>query len=156
MIRVTVDDHSICLRRKAREKLFALLLTVLLAASLTAQTNPASRPLALMGVTLIDMTGAPPKSGFDFVKVHGRLSRDEHLAVANEAKRINIPVAGHLSLGGSAGEASDAGLKSVEHLEGMLVSVSSEETQIRKEWNTNGYRCGWIILLSTAGLPCST
>ena len=74
------------------------------------------------------------REGFDFVKVYGRISRDEYLAVADEAKRINIPVAGHLSLGVSAGEASDAGLKSIEHLEGMLVSVSSEETRIRKEW----------------------
>jgi imidazolonepropionase-like amidohydrolase len=72
--------------------------------------------------------------GFDFVKVYGRLSRDEYLAVVDEAKRINIPVAGHVSLGVSAGEASDAGLKSIEHLEGMLVSVSSEETRIRKGW----------------------
>jgi adenine deaminase len=31
------------------------------------------------------------REGFDFVKVHGRLSRDEYLATVDEAKRINIP-----------------------------------------------------------------
>jgi imidazolonepropionase-like amidohydrolase len=74
------------------------------------------------------------REGFDFVKVYGRLSRNEYFAVAEEAKRLNIPFAGHVPLAVGDGEASDAGQKSIEHLEEMLVSVSSDETRTRREW----------------------
>ena len=42
--------------------LFALLLTILLPALLTARAHQANRQLVLIHVTVIDMTGAPPKS----------------------------------------------------------------------------------------------
>jgi imidazolonepropionase-like amidohydrolase len=72
--------------------------------------------------------------GFDFVKVYSRLSRSEYFAAADEAKRLGIPFAGHVPSAVSDGEASDAGQKSIEHLEGMLFSVSSDESRIRREW----------------------
>ena len=74
------------------------------------------------------------REGFDFVKVHGRLSREAYLAVADEARKLGITFAGHVPLSVTDGEASDAGQRSIEHLEGMLVSTSSEETEIRQKW----------------------
>jgi hypothetical protein len=74
------------------------------------------------------------REGFDFVKVYGRLSRTAFFAAADEARRSGIPFAGHVPTSVNDGEASDAGQKSIEHLEGMLVSTSSEEERIRKEW----------------------
>jgi amidohydrolase family protein len=74
------------------------------------------------------------REGFDFVKVYGRLSRDEYFAVADEAKRLNISIAGHVPTAVNNGEASDIGQKSIEHLEGMLFSVSLDESRIRREW----------------------
>jgi hypothetical protein len=41
---------------------FALLLTILLPALLFAQASTANQSLVLTHVTVIDMTGAPPKS----------------------------------------------------------------------------------------------
>ncbi|HKE55320.1 MAG TPA: amidohydrolase family protein [Pyrinomonadaceae bacterium] len=74
------------------------------------------------------------REGFDFVKVYSRLSRSEYFAIVDEAKRLGIPFEGHVPLAVNDGEASDAGQKSIEHLEGMQVSVSSDEVRIRKEW----------------------
>jgi imidazolonepropionase-like amidohydrolase len=74
------------------------------------------------------------REGFDFVKVYSRLSRDAFFAAADEARRIGIPFAGHVPTSVNNGEASDAGQKSIEHLEGMLVSTASDEDRIRKGW----------------------
>jgi hypothetical protein len=74
------------------------------------------------------------REGFDFVKVYSRLSREAYFAVADEAKRSGIPFAGHVPTAVNNGEASDSGQKSIEHLEGMLFSVSSDESRIRREW----------------------
>jgi imidazolonepropionase-like amidohydrolase len=63
------------------------------------------------------------REGFDFVKVYSRLSREAYFAVADEAKRSGIPFVGHVSTAVNDGEASDAGQKSIEHLDGMLLSV---------------------------------
>ena len=54
--------------------------------------------------------------GFDFIKVYGRLSRESYFALADEAKRIGIPFAGHVPYSVTPAEASDAGQKSIEHL----------------------------------------
>lgn len=74
------------------------------------------------------------REGFDFVKVYSRLSREAYFAVADEAKGLGIPLAGHVPTAVNNGEASDSGHKSIEHLEGMLFSVSSNESRIRREW----------------------
>jgi imidazolonepropionase-like amidohydrolase len=74
------------------------------------------------------------REGFDFVKVYSRLSREAYFAVADEAKRLGIPFAGHVPPAVDSGEASDIGQKSIEHLEGMLFSVSADESRIRREW----------------------
>ena len=55
-------------------------------------------------------------AGVDFIKVYNALSRDEFFAIVREARRRGIPVIGHVPLALSAFEASDAGLKSIEHL----------------------------------------
>ncbi|HUR94414.1 MAG TPA: amidohydrolase family protein [Gemmatimonadales bacterium] len=57
------------------------------------------------------------QGGAEFIKVYTRLSRDAYFAVADEATRLGIPFAGHLPLSVSAAEASDAGQKSIEHLQ---------------------------------------
>jgi imidazolonepropionase-like amidohydrolase len=60
------------------------------------------------------------EEGVDFIKVHNALSRDAFVALMDEAHKQHIPVAVHLPQGIGAGEASDAGVASLEHAE-MLV-----------------------------------
>ncbi len=58
-------------------------------------------------------------SGGDFVKVYSRLDRETFLAIADEAKKQNIPFAGHVPDIVRVAEASDLGQKSLEHTSGI-------------------------------------
>ncbi len=54
-------------------------------------------------------------AGVDFIKVHSISRPDVFFAIMDEARRLKIPVAGHLPGGVTPGEASDSGLRSIEH-----------------------------------------
>ena len=71
------------------------------------------------------------KSGYDFVKVYQFLPRDTYLAIADEAKKQNIPFAGHVPFSLSAAEASDAGQKTIEHLFGLILACAAQEESLR-------------------------
>lgn len=61
--------------------------------------------------------------GVDFIKTHSRIPRDSYFALADEARKQGLTVAGHLPPGVTAAEASDAGVKSIEHIESLLEDV---------------------------------
>jgi len=67
------------------------------------------------------------KTGVDFVKVKSFLSKDAFLAIASEARRQHIVLAGHVPDAVRIAEASDAGQKSIEHLTGIAVGCSAIE-----------------------------
>jgi imidazolonepropionase-like amidohydrolase len=70
--------------------------------------------------------------GADFVKVYSLLPREEFLAIADEAKKQNIPFAGHVPMSVSAQEASNAGMKSIEHLTGVMQACSTISAELNK------------------------
>ncbi len=82
------------------------------------------------------------RRGADFIKVISLPSRDAFFAVADEAKRENIPFVGHLPVEISALEASDAGIRSIEHLyySAFALSCSSKEEVLRKSFIERGKR----------------
>lgn len=55
------------------------------------------------------------KQGTDCIKVYDGLSRDSYFAILDEARKLDLPVVGHLPSGISVREASDAGQRSLEH-----------------------------------------
>jgi hypothetical protein len=69
--------------------------------------------------------------GEDFVKVYDGLSREAYFEVALESWALGLPFAGHVPYSVNAGEASDAGQSSIEHLSGVALACSSEEQQLR-------------------------
>jgi hypothetical protein len=71
-------------------------------------------------------------AGAAFLKVYDLLSRDAYFAIAAEAKLRKLPFDGHVPFAVSAGEASDAGQRAIEHLEGILWSSSDQEDKIRE------------------------
>jgi hypothetical protein len=71
--------------------------------------------------------------GADFVKIYNDIPRDTYFALAEEARKQNIPFAGHLPYGVRASEASDAGQRSIEHLDGIAIACSKREQSIIKE-----------------------
>ena len=70
------------------------------------------------------------QNGADFIKVYSFLPRDIYLAIADEARKRGFPFVGHVPIGVKAGEASDAGQKSIEHLTQVAAGCSSEEEAI--------------------------
>jgi len=71
--------------------------------------------------------------GADFVKIYNDISRDTYFALADEAHKQNIPFVGHLPYGVRASEASDAGQRSIEHLDGIAIACSKHEQSIIRE-----------------------
>jgi Amidohydrolase family len=70
--------------------------------------------------------------GYDFIKVYSVLPRAAYFAIADEAKKQGLQFAGHVPYSASAGEASDAGQRSIEHLTGILAACSTREEELRK------------------------
>ena len=71
-------------------------------------------------------------SGVDFIKVYSLIPRQAYFALADEAKKRGITFAGHVPFLVSASEASDAGQKSIEHLEGIFLECSAIEPELSK------------------------
>ena len=72
--------------------------------------------------------------GYDFVKVYDSLPRAVFFAVADEARKLNLPLSGHAPAAVGVAAASDAGQKTIEHLTGMLIGVSAVEEVLRREF----------------------
>jgi len=74
------------------------------------------------------------KRGVDFIKVHAHLSRESYFVIADEAKKRGVTFAGHVPISVPAAEASDAGQKSIEHLNesALLIDCSSREAELRR------------------------
>ncbi len=62
--------------------------------------------------------------GVDFIKVHNGISRDAYLALADECRKQGIPLATHLPRSVRIAEASDAGTRSIEHIEMLTETIS--------------------------------
>ena len=71
--------------------------------------------------------------GAAFIKVYSRLTPEEFRAAAEQAKRRGLPFAGHVPSLVSVGEASDLGMKSIEHLQLLTTACSSAEDALRAE-----------------------
>jgi hypothetical protein len=68
--------------------------------------------------------------GADFVKIYNGIPREAYFALVEEAKKQGITFVGHLPYQVRASEASDAGQKSIEHLDGIAIACSKEEQSI--------------------------
>jgi len=84
------------------------------------------------------------RDGADFIKVYSRLPRDAYFAIAEEAKTLGIPFAGHVTIAVTAAEASDAGQRSIEHLTGVALGCSSLEDEIVRQVATVIASRGWV------------
>lgn len=74
--------------------------------------------------------------GVDFIKIGDTLSPDIYAALADEARRRGLPIAGHLPAFVGARDAVRAGQRSIEHfgsasLHGLLIACSAEEADLR-------------------------
>jgi len=72
------------------------------------------------------------REGYDFVKIYSNLSREAFYAIADETKKQNLPFAGHVPFTVGAVEASEAGIRSMEHLLETLTPSSTMGAELKK------------------------
>ena len=71
--------------------------------------------------------------GADFLKIYNSVPRAAFFALAEEARAVGIPFAGHVPEEVSPLEASEAGMASEEHLNNILLNASTRENDLRTE-----------------------
>lgn len=65
------------------------------------------------------------RAGVDFIKLHRMTPREAYFGIADEAKKLEIPFAGHIPRTVSPEEASDAGQWTIEHVETLFEGTFS-------------------------------
>ena len=68
------------------------------------------------------------RRGVDFIKVQSLVPRDAYFAIMAEAKKVGLPVDGHVPDAVRAAEAVAAGQRTFEHLIGIFEASSTAET----------------------------
>ena len=63
------------------------------------------------------------EAGYDFLKLHPGLTRENFDAMARTAKEVNIPFAGHVSFDVGVWRAIEAGYATIDHLDGFVESL---------------------------------
>ena len=63
------------------------------------------------------------KLGYDFLKLHPGLSKENFAVIAAIAKEVDIPFAGHVSYDVGVWRAIDAGYATIDHLDGFIESL---------------------------------
>jgi imidazolonepropionase-like amidohydrolase len=83
---------------------------------------PGDWPFRMRVKTAVDGKAAVQllkRRGVDLIKVHDHTPRAAFFAIAKEARRQNLPLAGHIPLGMTAEEVIDAGQRDIEHLSNL-------------------------------------
>lgn len=73
------------------------------------------------------------ETGAAFVKVYSLLPREAFFAVADEAKKLGLPLVGHVPFGVTTQEAIDAGMASIEHLRELRLDMSTKAHVMRQK-----------------------
>jgi len=85
------------------------------------------------GVRAVD-TLARRKDGSsraDFIKPYSWVPRAAYFGLASEARKLNVPFAGHVPYAVSVVEASNAGQRSIEHEDDLMRACSSRDSVLR-------------------------
>src|SRR5262249_51471068 len=89
------------------------------------------------------------------VKVFGRLPWAAYFAAVDEARLLGLSVVGHVPFGVSAAQASDAGQRTIEHLDQVAIGCSSLEDQLMPRLKLAGApgsrpedASGWRVAIS--------
>ncbi len=73
------------------------------------------------------------EKGADLVKVYSGLPPEAFEAICEEAKKVGLPVSGHVPESVGVMAASSKGVRSMEHIFGILTAASSQESALRSE-----------------------
>jgi imidazolonepropionase-like amidohydrolase len=70
-----------------------------------------------------EMVRQQKQAGYDFLKIHPGLTRENFDAIVKTAKEVNISFAGHVPFQVGVWRAIDAGYASIDHLDGFVESL---------------------------------
>jgi imidazolonepropionase-like amidohydrolase len=73
------------------------------------------------------------KAGYDFLKLHPGIKKENFAVIATTAKEVNIPFAGHVSFDVGVWRAIAAGYTTIDHLDGFIESLVPGIENIREE-----------------------
>jgi imidazolonepropionase-like amidohydrolase len=106
--------------------------------------NSWSNPKFTISVTATDEARAAVVSlkqqGTDCIKVYDGLSRDSYFAILDQAKKLDLPVVGHLPSAVSIREASDAGQRSLEHSIALAGGSTMESEYIKRRLDQSDFQ----------------
>jgi len=106
--------------------------------------NSWSNPQFTISVTTADEARAVVVSlkqqGTDCIKVYDGLSRDSYFTILHEAKKLDLPVVGHLPSAISVREASDAGQRSLEHGIALAGGSTMEGDYIKRRLDQSAFQ----------------
>jgi imidazolonepropionase-like amidohydrolase len=106
--------------------------------------NSWSNPQFTISVTTADEARAAVASlkqqGTDCIKVYDGLSRDCYFAILDEAKKLDLPVVGHLPNAITVREASDAGQRSLEHGIALAGGSTMEGDYIKRRLDQSAFQ----------------
>ena len=87
-------------------------------------------------------------AGGDFAKPYNLLSRETYFAIVGEAKKLGMPIEGHIPFAVSVLEAARLGQSTTEHDFDVLVSASRDEMRLRDERSADPAH--WVVNESLA------
>lgn len=70
-----------------------------------------------------EMVRSQKKAGYDFMKLHPGLTKENFASIVKTAKEVEMPFAGHVSFDVGVWRAIDAGYATIEHLDGFVESL---------------------------------
>ena len=82
-----------------------------------------------------DSVRSQKNAGYDFMKLHPGLTKENFAAIVKTAKEINMPFAGHVSYDVGVWRAIDAGYATIEHLDGFVESLVPNIENISEQDN---------------------
>jgi len=82
-------------------------------------------------------------AGYDFLKIHPGLSRDEFEAVADAANELGIPFSGHVPVAVGIMGVLDKGMATIDHLDGYMASLLPPNTD-----SSGGYGGFFDVMLA--------
>jgi imidazolonepropionase-like amidohydrolase len=78
------------------------------------------------------------QQGADFIKVYNLLSREAFFAIADETKRRGLSFIGHVPVSVTMAEASEAGQRSMEHLDAPILDCARTNSPETRELMASG------------------
>ncbi|HZW56009.1 MAG TPA: amidohydrolase family protein [Nitrososphaerales archaeon] len=78
--------------------------------------------------------------GYDFVKVYNRLPVEAYDAILSSAKRLGIPVVGHVPDRVGLLRALESGQYSIEHLTGYIDAIQAEDSPVKNKFDFESSR----------------